>query len=47
VNKSLWKFTGEDGKTWNSAASVDAIPGEKNKLAVKISIARGDANSKR
>lgn len=47
ANKSLWKFTDQEEKSWNGAASVDVIPGEKNKLAVKISIARDDADSKR
>jgi putative intracellular protease/amidase len=43
ATKSLWKFTGEDGKAWSGLASVETFSGEKNKLAVTVRIARSDA----
>lgn len=42
ANKSQWKFTGEDGKTWSGTVSVESVAGEKNALAVTIEIVRGD-----
>lgn len=40
ANKSLWKFTGEDGRPWNGAATVESVTGEQNALAVMIKIVR-------
>ncbi len=40
ANKSLWKFTGEDGKTWSGTASVESTAGEKNALVVTVKIVR-------
>ncbi len=46
ASKSLWKFTGEDGKTWNGKVSVESVAGEKNVLAVTIKISRSDTAGK-
>jgi putative intracellular protease/amidase len=46
ANKSIWKFTGDDGKTWNGTASVESAAGEKNALAVTIKVSRSDAAGK-
>jgi hypothetical protein len=46
ANKSQWKFTGEDGRTWNGAASVESVAVEKNALTVTIKISRSDAAGK-
>ncbi len=43
ANKSSWKFSGKDGKSWNGTASVRTIAGEKNQLAVTVKIARSES----
>lgn len=40
AGKSSWQFTGNDGKSWNAAVSVESIAGEKNQLAIAVKIAR-------
>jgi len=42
--KSLWQFTGNDGKAWRGGASVEAVPNEKNKLLVSVQVARAGVN---
>jgi len=42
--KSLWQFTGNDGKTWRGVANVEAVPNEKNKLLVSVQVARAGVN---
>jgi hypothetical protein len=46
ASKSSWKFSGKDGKSWNGTASVKAIAGEKNQLAVTVKIARGESSTR-
>ena len=43
--KSLWKFTGRDGKPWNGVASVEAVRGESNKLLLSVKVARADSKA--
>lgn len=43
--KSLWRFTGDDGKAWNSMASIETIAGE-NKFVVTMKVARSNADIK-
>ncbi|HXG63926.1 MAG TPA: DJ-1/PfpI family protein [Blastocatellia bacterium] len=40
--KSFWKFTDDNGGAWSGAASVQPVPGEKDKLTVTVKIARGN-----
>jgi len=42
--KSLWQFTGNDGKTWRGVASVDVVSNEKNKLIVSVQAMRTGVN---
>ena len=39
-NTSLWKFTDDEGKPWNGAASVQPLVGEKNRFLMSVKIAR-------
>jgi putative intracellular protease/amidase len=43
--KSLWNFTGRDGKPWNGVASVEAVRGESNKLILSVKVARADSKA--
>ena len=42
--ESLWQFSGNDGKTWRGAASVETVASEKNKFIVSVQVARAGAN---
>ena len=42
---SLWKFADEQGRPWSGAASVEALPGEKNRHLMIVRIARGELRS--
>ena len=37
---SLWKFTDEQGRTWNGVARVQPLLGEKNRFIMVVSISR-------
>jgi len=43
--KSLWKFTGKNGKTWNGVASVEAVRGESGKLILSVKVVRADSKT--
>jgi putative intracellular protease/amidase len=45
ATKSLWKFTDENAKPWTGVASVQPVPGEKNKFLLSVRIARSDSGS--
>lgn len=38
--KSSWRFTGNDGKSWDAALSVTTIVGAPNQLGIEVKIAR-------
>ncbi|MGH7449775.1 MAG: DJ-1/PfpI family protein [bacterium] len=44
--KSLWQFTGNDGKTWKGMASVETLTGEKNAYRVSLKVARNEVAAK-
>lgn len=39
---SQWKFTDEQGKPWSGAATVQPLPGEKNRHLMIVRISRGE-----
>lgn len=41
--RTLWKFTDEEGKTWNAVSNVEPVPGQKNAYKLTIKLARGDS----
>ncbi len=40
--KSLWKFLDPQQKSWTGTASVEAVPGENNRLIVTMAVRRAD-----
>lgn len=44
--RSLWKFTDDEGKTWNAFSSVQPLAGEKSTYKLTVGLARKDASAK-
>ena len=40
ASKSQWQFTDPEGRSWSGSASVEAVPGKQQRLAVTMKIAR-------
>jgi putative intracellular protease/amidase len=44
--KSVWKFTDEDGKTWNAVSSIEPVEGQKSVYRLRIALARSDSSAR-
>jgi copper(I)-binding protein/putative intracellular protease/amidase len=42
ATSSMWKFTDEQGKTWNGSATVEPLLGEKDRFIMVVKISRSD-----
>jgi putative intracellular protease/amidase len=44
--KSVWKFTDEEGKTWNAVSSIQPVDGQKSAYRLTIALARSDSSAR-
>ena len=44
--RTLWKFTDEEGKTWNAVSNVEPLAGQQNAYKLTIKLARADSAAK-